>query len=144
MADFFTSCVDGSKMTHIILDGLDDCNSLERTIVLTALSDIMSRARQMQFDRSKNVKLFITFSLANDTQLNKLLRVDYQQHTTSSDASQDFTRAIDRLLQEKKEKGMWKFDDEALFHDVSQALHKGSQNMFACLPVARWCEADSF
>ena len=131
-------------MTHIILDGLDDCNSIERTIVLTALSEIISRARQMQFDQSKNIKLFITFSLANDTQLNKLLRADYQQHTTSSDASHDFTLAIDRLLQEKKEKGMWKFDDEGLFHDVSHALHKGSQNMFASVSIARWYEADSF
>jgi hypothetical protein len=136
MAEFFTSCMDGSKMTHIILDGLDDCSSLERTIVLTALSDIMSRARQKQFDQSKNIKLFITFSLANDIQLSKLVRADYQQHTASSEASHDFTRAIRRVLQQKKEKGMWKFDDEGLFHDVSHALHKGSQNMFASLSIA--------
>jgi hypothetical protein len=136
MAEFFTFCMDGSKMTHIILDGLDDCSSLERTIVLTALSDIMSRARQKQFDQSKNINLFITFSLANDIQLSKLVRADYQQQPASSEASHDFTRAIRRVLQQKKEKGMWKFDDEGLFHDVSHALHKGSQNMFASLSIA--------
>jgi hypothetical protein len=131
IAEFFTSCIDGTIMTHIILDGLDDCSSQERTTVLTTLSDAFRRTRQTQVEQSRSVKLFITFSLADDTQLNKFLRAEHEQNTTSLEASQDFTSTIDEMLQQKKEKGIWKFSDEGLFLDVSNALHKGAQSMFA-------------
>lgn len=71
--EFFTCCIDGSLTTRINLDGLDDCNTNDRAVVLTALRDIMSRPSRIGTNLSANIELFTIFSLADDTQLNKLL-----------------------------------------------------------------------
>lgn len=136
IAEFFVSCIGLSRETYIVIDGLDECISHEREVVLAALKEVLDRARKGDPDDLENVtspnaalKIFITYTMPNDIQPNRFLKADHQQHTSSDDASEDFSSAIDRLLQDRKDKVIWKFHEPSLLLDVSRALHKGSQNM---------------
>jgi hypothetical protein len=122
ISEFFVSCIDKSRGMYIILDGLDECAFREREAVLTALKEVMGSARQEHTDALESstaptsaLKIFITYSMANDIQLNKFLKADYQQHTSSDDASEDFPSAIDRLLQDRKEEVSGSFVSRASY-----------------------------
>ncbi|KAI0165320.1 ankyrin repeat-containing domain protein [Hypoxylon sp. FL1284] len=122
IAEFLCGITPASKPSYIIVDGLDECDHLDRSKLLKALSSLVAS--------TTNTKLFLASRASLSGELQKYFGSMIQVSMDNSEVSDDIKTYIDGTLRERREREDLKVRDPQLVEEIAQALAHGADGMF--------------
>lgn len=114
--------LDLQKTYYIILDGLDECESVERKLIAKALSGFAEVQKH-------GLKILCAGRPDTANSISFLLAPDYRFTLASKEIDADIAKYVDAVLDECLEDGRLKLGDPALILVISEALQRESQGM---------------
>ncbi|KAJ3562144.1 hypothetical protein NPX13_g8673 [Xylaria arbuscula] len=122
IAELFRDITPASKPSYIIVDGLDECDHLDRSKLLKALSSLVAS--------TTSTRLFLASRASLSEELQKYFGSMIQVSMDNSEVSDDITTYIVGTLQERIECEDLKVGDPQLVEEIAQALAHGADGMF--------------
>lgn len=121
IAELFNVVTTESKLSYIVIDGLDECDKLNRAEILRALSSLVVQ--------TQNTKVFIASreSLIGDVQ--KHFPTHGHISMANSDAGNDICAYVDGSIEKRIEDGDLKVGDSNLIPEIKKALIQSADGM---------------
>ncbi|KAI1418855.1 hypothetical protein F5Y12DRAFT_390745 [Xylaria sp. FL1777] len=122
IAELLCDITQTSRSFYIVIDGLDECETLDRNRLLKALSLLVTTA--------KNTKLFLASRESISGEIQKCFPSIEQISMDHPRAQDDVTTYINGILQEKRDLQELRVGDPSLITEIEQALNRGADGMF--------------
>ncbi|KAI0537632.1 ankyrin repeat-containing domain protein [Xylaria digitata] len=119
--DLLRTTTRSSRISYIVIDGLDRCKGAERSKLLKSLSSLAVS--------TSNTKLLLASRENLSTEIKRQFSSICRLSMSRAEAEGDITSCIDAFLKEKLENNHLKIGDSSLIDEIRQALIKGADGM---------------